>query len=105
MQKSAQEPAQNSIRTRPVFWRVDAMGMPHSEAVLAEGGSEADGDFLAAISCALYSHAMSMAKAFDLGTLQAIECHLSDGTVVMHRANTCGDLHIIETTGSLNPPN
>lgn len=105
MQKSAQEPAQNTTRTRPVFLRVDAMGMPQSEAVLAEGESVADGDYLAAISCALYSHALSMAKAFDLGVLQAIECHLSDGTVVTHYANTCGDLHIIETTESLNPPN
>ena len=105
MQKSTQEPAQNTIRTRPVFLRVDAMGMPQPEAELTESESVTDGDFLAAISCALYTHAMSMAKAFDLGALHAVECHLSDETVITHCANTCGDLHIIETTGLLNPPN
>lgn len=101
MQQSAQEHAAHS---RPISLHVDtAMGMPQSEStLLAEGESIADSDFLAAISCALYTHATSMSKALDRGALQAIECYLSDGSVITHRASACGDLHITETPGLLN---
>lgn len=95
MQQSTQEPAQNTLRARPVFLSVDTiMGMPHSHATLAEGESVADEDFLAAVSCALYAHAMSMVEALDLGTLRSIECHLSSGVIVMHQDEGGGDLLI-----------
>ncbi len=57
---------------------------------------DTDGDMLAAVSCALYSNAKSMAEKFSLGALHSVECHLSSGSVIIHRMGDCGDLWIEE---------
>ncbi|MEW5839331.1 MAG: roadblock/LC7 domain-containing protein [Pseudomonadota bacterium] len=68
-------------------------GVPLSPACLAG----VDGDILAAVGCALYTNAKSMAESFGLGNLHSVECHLSSGAVLVHRLNGCGDLWIHET--------
>lgn len=87
---SAQEP------TALIHLRVSPDGMPQPEAPSADDGLLVNNDFLAAMSCALYSNALEMAEVFSLGALHSIECHLSSGAVVIHRAAGCGDLWIHE---------
>ena len=82
MQQSSQAHSSDAVL------KTTADGVPQSGAQLID----TDGDMLAAVSCALYTNAKSMAEKLGIGTLHSVECHLSSGSVIIHRVGDCGDL-------------